>query len=341
MKTRRVKKKIFSIAFGLALATSLVGCGAVSTDSEPATGGGEFQVADYIQERIDSGEPLRIMLSYVNPSLPFAAPLKAGMESSAEELGGVEARFIGPSDGDAAKQVAEIQTLITSQSIDGLAVASASNDALQPVIAQAIAAGIPVVSFNANNPESDQMGFIGQDLVDSGKQLAEALVALDPSKSGTVVVFSIDSGAGWSSDRFSGFKAAADAAGLDVVGPVNTGAEPNEAFNAVESTMLGQPDAFAAVSLDCCSFGAIGTWLETSGKAGQVTSVGFDLLPSTVEWLKDGTFNLTISQNPSLQGSESVRVLVEFLRNGTPIENINTGALLVTKDNVDEVPAEN
>ena len=323
---------------GLALLANAA-CGAVTPASNAASGDGGFQLADYIKEAVEKGEPLKIRLSYHDPSLAFAVPIRQGMERAAQELG-VQAQMIGPTGGNAADQVAELQTLINQKQIHGLAVSSASNDALKPVIAQAYDAGIPIISFNTNNPESKQMGFVGQDLVASGESLAKELLGVLNGKTGKVVVVSVDSGAGWSNDRFSGFQTGVKDSGLQIVGPVNTGNEPSAAYNTVESTMAAQRDAIALVSLDCCSFTAGAKWLQQSGNVGKIHSVGFDVQPHTVEYLKNGVVDLSISQGPAEQGYQAVKLLADFLKNGTEIKDVDTGALVVTRDNVADVPVE-
>ncbi|PSL37873.1 monosaccharide ABC transporter substrate-binding protein (CUT2 family) [Labedella gwakjiensis] len=327
-------------AVAAAATLTLGGCGAITTGSESASGEDGFQIADYIQERIDSGEPLRIKLSYHDPSLAFATPISAGMERAGEELG-AEVQLIGPTGGDAAKQVSELQTLIQQESVDALAVSSASSDALKPVIAQAYDAGIPIISFNTDNPDSKQMGFVGQDLKASGQSEAEELVKLlGDGATGKVVVFSLDTGAGWSNDRFSGFEAGMGGSGLEVVGPVNVGNEPNAAYNTVESTMAGQSDVTAIAGLDCCSTTAAAKWVEQSGNAGKITMVGFDLLPQTADFVKNGVVSFTISQNPEEQGYQAVKVLYDFLTEDTAIEGVDTGAQIIDADNLSEATVE-
>ena len=104
--------------------------------------------------------------------------------------------------------------------------------------------------------------------------------------------------------------------------------------------MAAQKDAIALVSLDCCSFTAGAKWLEQSGNAGKIHSVGFDVQPQTVEYLKAGTVDLTISQAPAEQGYQAVKLLAEFVKNGTAITDVDTGVLVVTRDNIDDVPVE-
>lgn len=341
MSIRTTTRRLLAVgAIVTTAALALSGCGAITSGNDGAAADGSFHLAGYIQERIDAGEPLRIKLSYHDPSLAFATPISEGMERAGEELG-ADVQLIGPTGGDAAKQVSELQTLIQQKSVDALAVSSASSDALKPVIAQAHDAGIPIISFNTDNPDSQQMGFVGQDLKGSGQSQAEELVAaLGDGATGKVVVFSLDTGAGWSHERFSGFEAGLEGSSLEIVGPVNVGNEPNAAYNTVESTMAGQSDVVAIAGLDCCSTTAGAQWIQQSGNTGTITMVGFDLLPSTAEFVGNGVVTFTISQNPSEQGYQAVKVLHDFLTSGTVISGVDTGAQFITKENLGEATVE-
>ncbi|XKK62619.1 substrate-binding domain-containing protein [Streptomyces sp. ARC32] len=339
----RTLLRSLTAATSVAAALTLTACGAV-TPADGASGGsgdGSFKLASYIQQRIDDDKPMRIKLSYHDPSLAFATPIGAGMKKAGKELG-AEVSLIGPTGGDAAKQVSEIQTLIQQKAVDGLAVSSASSDALKPVIGQAYRAGIPIISFNTDNPDSEQMGFVGQDLKGSGKAQAEQLrKELKGDVNGkSVVVFSVDTGAGWSHDRFNGFKEGLDGSGLKIVGPVNVGNEPNSAYNTVESTMSGQSDVVAVAGLDCCSTTAAAKWVAQSGKADSITMGGFDLLTQTAEYIERGVLNFSISQNPAEQGYQAVKVLHDFLADGTEIKGVDTGAQFITQDNLADATVE-
>lgn len=337
--SRITRRMIATVAIAASAALALTGCGAITAGSEPSGDGG-FQVADYIQQRIDDGEPLRIKLSYHDPSLAFATPISVGMERAGEEFG-ADVQLIGPTGGDAARQVSELQTLIQQQSVDALAVSSASSDALKPVIAEAYDAGIPIISFNTDNPASKQMGFVGQDLKASGQAESEELLSvLGDDATGTVVVFSLDTGAGWSNDRFSGFEQGLEGSNLEIVGPVNVGNEPNAAYNTVDSTMAGLSDVVAIAGLDCCSTTAAATWIEQSGNAGTITMVGFDLLPQTADFVRNGVVSFTISQNPEEQGYQAVTVLYDFLVDGTEITGVDTGAQFITLENLSDATVE-
>lgn len=347
MRLLKTRKWAGVLAALMATTLSLSACGDSEADGESNSSGGngevtqqgEFQLAERIDQKVKNGEKLVIKLSYHDPSLAFAAPIEVGMKRAGEEFG-VDVQLIGPAGGDPAKQVSEIQTLITQGKIDGLAVSSASNDALKPVIQQAYDAGIPVISFNTNNPDSRQLGFVGQDLKASGRTEGEQLLELLGDKTGDIVVVSVDTGAGWSNDRFSGFEEALEGSGNNIIGPVNTGNEPTGAYNTIESTMAGEPDAIALVSMDCCSFTAGGTWAKQHDKAGDIVLVGFDLQEQTIENIKNDVASFTIGQAPEEQGYQAVKVLRDFIIEGTEITDIDTGAEIFTKENIDDAPAE-
>lgn len=332
---------LFAIACGSVVQPSTsTSNNTASSSSSPAGSAGGFQLASYIKQHVKEGKKLTILVDYHDPSLAFAIPIRKGVEQAAKDFG-VDARLIGPANGSAADQVSELQTLITQHKVDALAVSSASNDALKPVIAQAYDAGIPIISFNTDNPGSKEMAFVGQDLKKSGEIEAQELLKLLNGKKGKVVVFSVDTGAGWSHDRFSGFQSGiSQASGITVVGPVNTGNEPSQAYNVVQNTMTANPDAIAIASLDCCSLDAAAKWVQQNHKAGQILVVGFDALPQTLDFIRQGVVQLSISQNPFKQGYDSVKILYEYLTKGTPIHSEDTGALLVTKENVDQVTPE-
>lgn len=121
---------------------------------------------------------------------------------------------------------------------------------------------------------------------------------------------------------------------------MNVGNEPNAAYNTVESTMAGQSGVVAIAGLDCCSTTAAAQWIQQSGNTGAITMVGFDLLPSTADFVENGVVTFTISQNPSEQGYQAVKVLHDFLANGTTIEGVDTGAQFITKENLSEATVE-
>ncbi len=302
-----------------------------ATSAPAATG--SFTLAPRIAQDASSGKKLVIRVSYHDVSNDFAPQIKAGVDQAAKDLG-VDAVMVGPVGADANKQVAELETLMTS-GVDGLAVSSATTDALAPVINKALGEGIPVVTFNTDNPASHRLAFVGQDLVQSGR-IAGDLMAKKINGQGKVIITTLDAAAQWSLDREKGARESlAKYPGITVVQTVNTGTEPAAIYSAIENAMLAHPDVTGILSLECCSNPAAGQWVQRNGKKGAVTVVGFDLLPQTLQLVKDGYIAATIGQNPYLQGYDAVKLLVDAIH-GKSIQGVDTGAEIVDSTNIDK-----
>jgi simple sugar transport system substrate-binding protein/ribose transport system substrate-binding protein len=293
----------------------------------------DFPLAERIAAKVKAGEPLDIYVSYHDVSNEFAPQIKKGVE----DAGGadkVNAHFVGPVGADADKQISELESLMSK--MDGLAISSVSTDALSPVIDRIIAAGIPVVAFNTDNPASKRLVFAGQDLVQSGREAGKLMVKTLDGK-GKVIITTIDAAAQWSIDREKGAREAlGEAKGIEIVQTVNTGTDPQAIYSAIENAMLANPDVTGILSLECCSTPAAGTWVERSNKVGQVKVVGFDLLDQTVDLVQKGAIDATIDQAPEKQGYAAVDLLVKFLK-GESVSTVDTGVGIYDKSNIDKV----
>ena len=92
---------------------------------------------------------------------------------------------------------------LSEAGVDGLAISSVSTDALAPVINRFLEQGIPVVTYNTDNPASKRLAFAGQDLKTSGYAAAKVLADLIGGE-GDVIITTLDAAAQWSIDRETG-----------------------------------------------------------------------------------------------------------------------------------------
>lgn len=320
----KLKVSVIALMAGLALAAPGM-ADPVSVDS--------FALAPRIKDKVAAGGELNIYVSYHDTSNEFAPAIKAGVEKG-DALEGVTAHFIGPVGADADAQISEIETLMND--MDGLAISSVSTDALAPIINRVIEAGIPVITYNTDNPDSKRLVFAGQDLVQSGREAGKLMGDVLGGK-GRVMIATIDASAQWSLDREKGAREGLAAfPEIEVVRTLNTGTDPQEIYAAIENAMLADPGITGILSLECCSTPAAGEWVSRNDKKDAVKVVGFDLLDQTVDLVSDGVIQATIDQAPERQGYEAVNLLVTFLK-GQPIDNLDTGVGIFTPENIGEV----
>lgn len=320
----KLKVSVIALMAGLALAAPGM-ADPVSVDS--------FALAPRIKDKVAAGGELNIYVSYHDTSNEFAPAIKAGVEKG-DAIEGVTAHFIGPVGADADAQISEIETLMND--MDGLAISSVSTDALAPIINRVIEAGIPVITYNTDNPDSKRLVFAGQDLVQSGREAGKLMGDVLGGK-GRVMIATIDASAQWSLDREKGAREGLSAfPEIEVVRTLNTGTDPQEIYAAIENAMLADPGITGILSLECCSTPAAGEWVSRNDKKDAVKVVGFDLLDQTVDLVSDGVIQATIDQAPERQGYEAVNLLVTFLK-GQPIDNLDTGVGIFTPENIGEV----
>ncbi|MGS0897202.1 sugar ABC transporter substrate-binding protein [Burkholderia stagnalis] len=326
-------KHVFKFVAALSAVASLAGV------AQSASADASFTLSPKIKAQAGAKVKPTFVISYHDPALAVATPIRKGVALAAKEEN-VNAILTGPVGGGAEKQVADLENWIT-KGVSGIAVSSSSTDALAPVINKAIAAGIPVITFNTDNPASHRLTFVGQDLAYSGVVMGDTLVKALGQK-GKVLVFTVDASAQWSKDRENGLrKSLGKYPGITIVDLVNTTNEPQQIYAAIENAMLAHPDVTGIVSLDCCSFPAIGQYLRRNGQAGKIPVVGSDLLPQTKELIQSGALTATISQNPQRQGHDAVMVLDQIYTTGKmPPPHTDTGVQVIDKSNVAQHDAE-
>lgn len=323
----------------LILLPPLAGCSTGTVDSANESSSEEFQLASTIQEKVEAGEPLDIYVSAPDTALPFATPQRVGTERAGQEIDGVRTHFIGPATGRPEDQASELQTLIVQGQVDGIAVNASSNDALRPIYAQAFDAGIPMISYSTDNPDSAQLGFVGSDVAAGGTLEGQELGRLLDGQTGKVVVFSVAPGAAFSSIRFEAMKAELPA-GVELVGPIDTTPEPAQMFTAVQNAMAANGDAIAIASVDCCSFTAAAKWAEQQPEASRPLVVGFDALQQTLDYIDSGVVSFAISQQPAEQTFQAVQMLKDIAESGEPTGDEPIDLILVTRENVDSIQPE-
>jgi len=293
---------------------------------------GGFKLAQRIADKVKKGEKLVFRVSYHDVSNEFAPDIKKGIDAAAKEFG-VDAVMVGPVGAKAEDQIAELESLI-QKGVDGLAISSVSTDALAPVINKALDAGIPVVTFNTDNPSSKRLGFVGQDLVESGRTAGKLMGEVLNGK-GVVLITTLDAAAQWSLDREKGAREAlAKFPDIKVKATINTGTEPQAYYAAIENAMTANKDVTGILSLECCTTPAAGEYVKRNNLKGKVSIVGFDLLPTTLQMVKDGIIQKTIGQGPERQGHDAVKLLIDAA-NGKEVKGIDTGAEVIDSTNVD------
>lgn len=176
-----MKRRILAILLtGTMCMSMLAGCGSSGTQEGSAGDQADTQTAEEETPSADSesdaasddsqGAEGGLTFGFVSKTTadPMFVGTYEGFEEGCKELG-IECVYRGTDDASAEKEI-EIINQFISQGVDGIAVIAADEDALQPVLQQAMDAGIHVVTVDsAANAESRELHVDFADPVEMGR----------------------------------------------------------------------------------------------------------------------------------------------------------------------------
>ena len=271
---------------------------------------------------------------------PFFDVARDGCLKRAKELGNVECIYKGPVEHEPATQAQIIQDFVT-QKVDGLAISVADVAAMTKSIDAAMAAGIPVVTFDADAPGSKRIAYIGTNNKDFGLALGKQLLQLRPD-GGKYAIISGGSGAKNLAERVDGVREALKGSKwVEVSGsPAFSNDDPALGIQQMTDLRTAVPDLGAIVPVGGWPMFAPEGYKAFVNKnrkdidAGKFTLVVADTLKMQLELLRDGYSNVLTGQRPFEMGEKAMDILLAIKKGEKVPEIVYTGLDLVTKDNV-------
>jgi simple sugar transport system substrate-binding protein len=284
-----------------------------------------------------------VFVNHVTTNL-FFVPTQYGFADATALLGLPKPRWTGSTDSAIADMTSAINTAIASKAA-GIATtvinSKPGDTSFQTPVANAMNAGIPVVSYNADGPiingvatpGTNRLCYVGQALYLSGQQMGERIKSL--AKPGEVVIFIATPGTANIQPRYDGAASVLTPAGYSVK-MVATGATTADEGPAEKSFLIGNKNITGAFAVDAGSTEELGPTLASLGLAGKIPAGGFDLTPGTLTAINSGQLDFTINQDPYLQGFLPALYLYMFNLTGGLVlpPDTDTGLSFVTKSNV-------
>jgi ribose transport system substrate-binding protein len=269
----------------------------------------------------------------------FWKSVEAGARRAGEEFG-AEIIWKGPlKENDRAQQIQLVQQFI-SQGVDAIALAPLDFKALVGPVKSAGAKQIPVVIFDSSldaKPGTDFVAYRATDNEKGGRLGGEELARRLGGK-GNVVLLRYQVGSASTDDREKGFLAAIAASkDIKVISDNRyAGATVGEAKTAALNMIDDIRKADGVFCPNESSTAGMLLALQQEGLAGKIKFVGFDSSPPLISALKKGEIHGLVVQNPRQMGYEAVKALVLHRRGETVEPVVDTGAALVTLENMDQ-----
>jgi len=268
---------------------------------------------------------------------------RAGAIQKAKELSAagpvdVEILYAGPVNSDGAEQARVIDDVV-ARGVNAIAISCDDPTACIDPINRAVSAKIPVMTWDADSPQSKRFTYLGLDNIKAGQAGADLLVKAMGTE-GKVAILTGVPGAENLETRITGFRDGLAAyPNIHIIATVITNDDINLGIQAVENAMRANPDIkgwyFAGMWPLFADRGSMPLWENAAQHRGMKT-IAFDALPVELGLLRDGYLSGLIDQKNWFWGYETIQIVYDHIiskKDFPPF--VDLGYNIITKNNVD------
>lgn len=298
-------KKLLSFVFVLFL---IVGLSACSSDPTPT-------------------KSMKIGFAASTFTNPFFNDIKDGIESVLPGTGYTLVSL--GADNDASKQAAQIEDLIT-QKVDLILLNPVDSTTVGTKIAEANAAGIPVITVDRSAETGQVVAHVASDNVLGGKMAGEFLKAFF-SEDYKVLELLGQPGASAATDRSKGFQEVFGASNINQSITANWSRAEGQSVTEAFLSAQGNPaKVLVFAANDEMALGAVQA-LQASSFVTEYKVVGFDAIDDAVAAVNAGTMEATVAQQPFEIGVQAAKTALDHLSGKTVQKSIPVELALIKK----------
>jgi ribose transport system substrate-binding protein len=269
---------------------------------------------------VDASRPLRIAMIAKSASNPSFVAARTGAENRARELSAtlnrpIRIEWLTPPQEDGDVQAQRIAQAV-KEGMDAVLLSCSDARVVTPAIDDAVAHGVPVMTFDSDAPESKRFAYCGVDDVKAGEMIMEELARLVPHGA-RVAVLAGNRAAPNLSRRVEGvLREAARHPDLKVIGTFYTVETPEEASATVIQIDAAHPDIQG--------WAMVGGWalytktllhdLQQGGRGRRrhpVKIVSINALPPQLAYVEAGVAPVLLAQPTYLWGEMGVDAIVD------------------------------
>ena len=279
---------------------------------------------------------IHIGIAYPEEPSEFYHDIDSGIDNAIEELRDYGATFEKlryPSQDP--RQALERLASIDPTRYDGLVVNSAGPPVASRIdeIAQA---GVSVITFNTDAPESNRLFYVGNDSRQSGLMGGELLSMLMQGGGNVTVIGNFARTAPFI-DRFGGFCefVQSNALNINVIPCSESHSAPELAAQILTDLLLRQPDIGGIFCTGYSSTVGAATALKKMGRR-DIHMIGYDVTERTAQMMHEGWCDVLLYQAPYHQGYQAATLLARHILEGwaPPQKRLIVDTQIAIKSNV-------
>lgn len=233
-----------------------------------------------------------------------------GLDAAARDFG-INVIKAGPQDIDLPAFIAAIEQQIALKPAGVVVVGW--DPSLQVAIDKLIDAGIPVVTDDADVPNSKRLTFIGGNWYDAGVEQAKAMAPYLEGKTGKVAVIGQQTNEN-TTQSYNGFKDAMSNLNpdIEVIGIYDSEADPGVTTQVATDLILSNKDLVGLAGFDSVSGPGIATAIRETGKKGQIFGTCCDAEAEHLQAVKDGYLVAAVAAKAKIETYYAMRLLYDY-----------------------------
>lgn len=334
MKNTR-KRLIALLTLSAMMAGMLVGCG--SGGAAASSAGGSAAASSGAASSADASGEKKVVGVVLNHTQDvFMKNLERGVKEAAEEFGNLEVKIV-ESGQDPVKQLSQVEQFV-SEGVDIIALNPTNQEASATAIDTAVAAGIPIFTFNTTSTDEAQakcVTYIGSDAVESGRIQGQYVAEEILHGSGKVAYIQAIIGHQAQIDREKGFlEVLENYPDIEIVLDGSANFKQDETMELTENWLQSGTafDVIVAQGNDM-AYGAY-LALEDAGKVGEIAISAIDMSDDIARCIEDGSIANSVFQDAFGQGHGAVEYADKILKGETVDTYVDIPYELVTKENL-------
>jgi simple sugar transport system substrate-binding protein len=272
---------------------------------------------------------------------PFFGAIKKGAHDAARDLKVHYQWATGTDPNNFLADYAKLVKQAATRHPSALVIGNYFPDTLDPIIKDITKQGIPVIiqhDGGATWKQDGAVGYVGFDALALGRSAAQRLI--DAGAKYGLCVDHVPGNTTLENDC-KGFDEAFKAAGgTSKVLMIQFSDASNQTFvvNAIKGALQSDPKLDGVWTIGAVQGVASTIAIEQLGKTGQIKNGSLALSLGSLDALKQGKLLFIADLQPYLDGYYGLLAAYQYVKYGMlPLGEIQTGPLMITKDNVDQV----
>jgi ribose transport system substrate-binding protein len=321
MKTKLLPIRAFVIPAILAFIL-LAGTLVILFFTRPVSGKGGIRVTAVIKAIANDSE--------------FWEVVKTGLRAGAAEFE-INLDIQGPwAESDIDGQIRIVEAILKNAPPQVLILAAADYRRLVPMVEQAAAQGVKVITMDSGVDSALPLTFVATNNVEGGKKVAAEMIRLLEPGRQTVIINHVR-GATTAMEREEGTRHILDQDGrYPVLGTWFTDNFEENAYAITVNLLAAHPDLGGILAMNEVSTIGAARALQESGRAEKICLIGFDSSLMEVRFIEQGIISATVIQKPFNMGYLAIQAARDAALNRSLPDFIDTGSVLITPKNLYE-----